>query len=176
MVNGQLHAPAALPPGKSLRYQLTRRIGGPQNRSGRNGEEKNLFSLPEIEPRLLGCPARSLFTSYRHDSLSVKYYWDVQLMDDDVLQRPAARHLFSLLITPSHMQLKIVGFTGRTRSIHGKFIQNLKKRDHLGDLVCRHKIFLKIGAKHCIFIRQSISGKLSAYHSRPIQSHELHFK
>jgi hypothetical protein len=33
-VGGQLHAPAALPPGKT-RYRLYRRLGGPQSQSGR---------------------------------------------------------------------------------------------------------------------------------------------
>jgi len=38
-VSGQLNAPAALPPGKeSLCYPLDRRLGGPQSRSGRDGE------------------------------------------------------------------------------------------------------------------------------------------
>jgi hypothetical protein len=41
-VSGQLHAPAALPPGKSSRYPLYRRLGGPQSRSGRHGEVKNV--------------------------------------------------------------------------------------------------------------------------------------
>jgi hypothetical protein len=41
-VSGQLHVPAALPPGKVPRYPLDRRLGGPQSRSGRCGEEKNL--------------------------------------------------------------------------------------------------------------------------------------
>jgi hypothetical protein len=40
-VSGQLHAPAALPPGKSPWYPLDRRLGGPQSQSGRGGEEKN---------------------------------------------------------------------------------------------------------------------------------------
>jgi hypothetical protein len=39
-VSGQLHAPAALPSGKSLWYLFYRRLGGPQSRSGRYGEEK----------------------------------------------------------------------------------------------------------------------------------------
>jgi hypothetical protein len=38
--SGQLHTPAALPPGKRPRYPLERRLGGPQNRSGRRVEEK----------------------------------------------------------------------------------------------------------------------------------------
>ena len=33
-VGGQRHAPAALPPGKTL-YSLYRKLGGPQGRSGR---------------------------------------------------------------------------------------------------------------------------------------------
>jgi len=36
-VSGQLHAPAALPPGKEPWYPLDRRLGGPQSRSGRGG-------------------------------------------------------------------------------------------------------------------------------------------
>jgi hypothetical protein len=32
--SGQLHAPAALPPGKEPWYPLNRRLGGPQSRSG----------------------------------------------------------------------------------------------------------------------------------------------
>jgi hypothetical protein len=38
-VSGQIHAPAALPPGKEPQYSLDRRLGGPQTRSGRGGEE-----------------------------------------------------------------------------------------------------------------------------------------
>jgi hypothetical protein len=49
-VSGQLHAPAALPQGKSPRYPLDRRLDGPQNRSGRGGEEKNSQLPPGIEP------------------------------------------------------------------------------------------------------------------------------
>jgi hypothetical protein len=37
-VSGQLHAPAVLPPGKDSWYPLDRRLGGPQSRSGRGGE------------------------------------------------------------------------------------------------------------------------------------------
>jgi hypothetical protein len=48
-VGGQFHAPAALPPGKEPRYPLDRRLGGPQSRSGRGGEEKNSQSPPGIE-------------------------------------------------------------------------------------------------------------------------------
>jgi hypothetical protein len=44
-VSGQFHAPAALTPG------FDRRLGGPQNWSGRGGEEKNSQPLQGIEPR-----------------------------------------------------------------------------------------------------------------------------
>jgi hypothetical protein len=48
-VSGQLHAPAALPPGKAPRYSLDRRLGGPQSRFERCEGDKNLV-LPGIEP------------------------------------------------------------------------------------------------------------------------------
>jgi hypothetical protein len=37
------------PQGKSPRYPLHRKLGGPQGRSGRGGEEKNSQPPPEIE-------------------------------------------------------------------------------------------------------------------------------
>jgi hypothetical protein len=41
-VSGQLHAPAALPPGKEpTRYPLDRKLSGPQSRSGHGDKEKN---------------------------------------------------------------------------------------------------------------------------------------
>jgi hypothetical protein len=36
-VSSPLHAPAALPQGKSSFYPLDRRLGGPQSNSGRGG-------------------------------------------------------------------------------------------------------------------------------------------
>jgi len=50
-VNGELHAPAALLPGKETWYPLDRRLSGPKRRSGRGAEEKKSLTLPEIEPR-----------------------------------------------------------------------------------------------------------------------------
>jgi hypothetical protein len=50
-VSGQLHNDSAtLPPGKSPRYSLDRRLGGPQILSERNGEEKNPFIFPVCNP------------------------------------------------------------------------------------------------------------------------------
>jgi hypothetical protein len=59
-VSGQHHAPAALyPRGKDPRYPLYRRLGGSQSRCGHRGYRKNPLSLPGIEPRSPGHPARS---------------------------------------------------------------------------------------------------------------------
>jgi hypothetical protein len=59
-VSGQRHDPAALyPRGKDPRYPLDRGLGGPQSRSGHRGYRKNPLSLPGIEPRSPGRPARS---------------------------------------------------------------------------------------------------------------------
>jgi hypothetical protein len=52
-VSDQLHAPAALPRGKSPWYSLARRLGGPQTRSGDGGEEKNSLPLPGLEPPII---------------------------------------------------------------------------------------------------------------------------
>jgi hypothetical protein len=49
-VSGQIHVPAALPPGKSPCYPLDRRVGGLQIRSERGGEQKNSQPPPGIEP------------------------------------------------------------------------------------------------------------------------------
>jgi hypothetical protein len=50
-VSGQLHAPAAVPQGKSPHYLLDRRLGGPQSRSGHGGEEKNFQPRRESNPK-----------------------------------------------------------------------------------------------------------------------------
>jgi hypothetical protein len=42
---------ASRPFGKNPQYPLYRRLGGPQSRSGRGGEEKYSLLLPGIEPR-----------------------------------------------------------------------------------------------------------------------------
>jgi hypothetical protein len=58
-VSGQLHTPAALPPGKEPLVPLDRRLGGPQSRSGLCGLEKNSQPPPGIEPHNPDRPARS---------------------------------------------------------------------------------------------------------------------
>jgi hypothetical protein len=52
-------------PGQSTPNTLyVGRLGGPQRRSRRYGEEKNLLHLPGIEPLLLGLPASTLILIY----------------------------------------------------------------------------------------------------------------
>jgi hypothetical protein len=52
-VSSQLHAHAALPPGKELLYPLDRRLDGPQNRSGHGGEEKTSQPLAGLETYII---------------------------------------------------------------------------------------------------------------------------
>jgi hypothetical protein len=58
-VGGQLHAPAALPPGKT-RYTLYRRLGGPQGRSGRL---RKISPTPGFDPRTVQ-PVASRYIDY----------------------------------------------------------------------------------------------------------------
>jgi hypothetical protein len=51
-VNGRLHAPAALPPGKEPLVPIRLGVGGPQSRSGRGGEEKIPSPHRESNPRV----------------------------------------------------------------------------------------------------------------------------
>jgi hypothetical protein len=62
-VSGQLHAPAALFPGKSPPYPLDRRLGGPQSRSGRREEEKILDRGSNSDPSFVQ-PVASRYTDY----------------------------------------------------------------------------------------------------------------
>jgi hypothetical protein len=52
-VNGQLHAPVALPQGKNPSYPLDKKLGGPQSPSGLGGEEKNCQPLPGLETPII---------------------------------------------------------------------------------------------------------------------------
>lgn len=59
-VRGQLHAPVALPHCKEPQKTLNRQLGAPPGRTASFGVKKNDCPLAEIEPRVLGGPARSL--------------------------------------------------------------------------------------------------------------------
>jgi hypothetical protein len=58
LAGGQLHAPAALPPGKSPRYPLDRRLGGPHIGLD-DVEKRKFFTLRGLEHRPFGRPVRS---------------------------------------------------------------------------------------------------------------------
>jgi hypothetical protein len=58
-VGGQRHAPAALPPGKTW-YQLYRRLGGPQSRSG---QVRKISPTPGFDPRTVQ-PGASSYTDW----------------------------------------------------------------------------------------------------------------
>jgi hypothetical protein len=70
-VSAQLHASAALPPGKSPLYPFDTRLGESQSRSGHDGDGKNFQSPPGIEPQNPNRPARSpsLYRLSYHGSL-----------------------------------------------------------------------------------------------------------
>jgi len=60
--SGELHAPAALSPGKSPHYPLDRRLGGPQSWSGWGGKEKKSQHFPyqELNPSHPACSLVSM--------------------------------------------------------------------------------------------------------------------
>jgi hypothetical protein len=58
-VGGQLHAPAALPPGMT-RYPLYRRLGGPKGRSGR---VRKISPPPAFDPQTVQ-PVASRYTDW----------------------------------------------------------------------------------------------------------------
>jgi len=52
-ISGQIHVPSVLSAGKNPRYLLNRRLGGPQNQSGRFEEDNSLFQLPGFKHQTL---------------------------------------------------------------------------------------------------------------------------
>jgi hypothetical protein len=60
-VNDQLHAVAALTQGKELRYPFDRRLGGPQSRSGRGGEDRIILATAENRTLFIQSVAQSLY-------------------------------------------------------------------------------------------------------------------
>jgi hypothetical protein len=52
-VSGQVHDPASLPRGKESMVPIGWRLGGPQSRSGRGGEEIHFHPQSGLEPPIL---------------------------------------------------------------------------------------------------------------------------
>jgi hypothetical protein len=63
-MSGQLHASAALPPGKEPLVPIGGRLGGHQSRYGRSGKEKNFQPLPGLEPTIIQAVAQRYTTGY----------------------------------------------------------------------------------------------------------------
>jgi hypothetical protein len=75
--------------GKSLRYPLDRRLGGPQSRSGQRVEEKNSQLPPRIELRSSDRPSRSqsLYRLGYPGSLNIRVHTgqDFRFVPDDTM-------------------------------------------------------------------------------------------
>ena len=81
-VGGQLHAPAALPPGKETRYPLYRSLGGPQGPSERL---RKISPPPGFDPRAVQ-PVANLYTdcviaAHKSTQVECKYYEAIMLCD-----------------------------------------------------------------------------------------------
>jgi hypothetical protein len=102
--NSQVHAPAVLSPVSSLRYLENRRIGWPQNRSGRCGEDNILSSLPGIELWFLRRPA----ISQHYTDLVIpapEFFRQVELFQRWFVYRCNVL-LFNINLTPSNYTTK----------------------------------------------------------------------
>jgi hypothetical protein len=75
-VGGQRHAPTALPPGKT-RYPLYRRLGGPQDRSGR---VRKSSPPPGFDPRTVQ-PVTSRYTDWAIPAHPVKQCKSLSMYD-----------------------------------------------------------------------------------------------
>jgi hypothetical protein len=102
------------PQGKNPWYPLDRRLGGPQSRSGRGGEEKNSQPLPELEPSIIQAVAqrytaelsRLLISPYPHPipSTSVSMLCFHMLLICQVVSPSRFWTLFLFLPSKRHVQ------------------------------------------------------------------------
>jgi hypothetical protein len=106
-VSGQLHAPAALPQGKSPWYPLNRRLGGPQSRSGCPHRESNPRT-PIVQPvaqRYTDWAITALFM-FKVNYINVKLscyifkYFFFTFYNISVLVIPSCENYLRLTITP----------------------------------------------------------------------------
>jgi hypothetical protein len=85
-VGGQRHAPAALPPWKT-RYPLYRRLGGPQDRSGR---VQKISPPPRFDPRTVQ-PVESRYTDWAIPAHSECVYQKRYIDDKHILTLDVAK-------------------------------------------------------------------------------------
>jgi hypothetical protein len=72
------------PQGKRPWYPLYRKLGGPQGRAVRGGEEKNSQPLPRLEPPIIQTVAQSCTTELsRLLYLSNKFFQKIKYDDND---------------------------------------------------------------------------------------------
>jgi hypothetical protein len=106
--SGQLHAPAGLLQGKGPWYQLDKRLGGSQSRSGHGGEEKNSQALPGLEPPIvlpvahwaIPAPAVRFYMFYT-------YLQSVQLLPGEAATQQPRHTFWYVLVTYESMQLNV---------------------------------------------------------------------
>jgi hypothetical protein len=74
--SGQLHAPAALLPGKQALVSISLELGGPQSRSERCGSQIIFLPKPGIEPQFLSHPALILkISGNNNDPKLIVKHW-----------------------------------------------------------------------------------------------------
>jgi hypothetical protein len=89
------------PQGKIPWYPVDRRLGGPQNRSGRGGEEKNCQTLPGLEPPIIQPVAQRYTTElYWLLVMFIMYVKITALVSSMGALRPLACSAWNHLDTP----------------------------------------------------------------------------
>jgi hypothetical protein len=99
VLSGQLHAPVALPSGKSPRYPFYRRLGEPQSRSGWYGEVKIVYPTGTRTPDpSVFQPVTSRYTDW---AIPAPQLWGTASNSNiEILQRFQSKTLRSILNAP----------------------------------------------------------------------------
>jgi hypothetical protein len=94
-VSGQLHAPAALSQGRALWYPLDRRLGGPQNQSGHDGEKKNSHFLPGLEPAIIQ-PVAQRYTTELYMCVYIYIFFNIGSLHWNCQENLTSAHVLNL--------------------------------------------------------------------------------